>query len=90
MKNQSITSGTWARIIKDFSKEPKESDVREFRNVLFNYFSADTLKIIKNACNFMAAERNLVSHTEMRDMNYVLHKRKEIIELLNKVIEKIY
>ena len=38
----------------------------------------------------MAPERNPVSHTEMRDMNYVLQKRKEIIELFNQVIEKLY
>jgi tetratricopeptide (TPR) repeat protein len=90
MRNQSITSGTWERIIEDFAKEPKDSDVKEFKNVLFKHFTDDTLKVIKKACNFMAPERNPVSHTETRDMNYVLNKRKELIDLLNKVIEKLY
>lgn len=90
MKHLSISMGKWAKILEDFSKEPKEADVREFRNVLFTHFTTDTLKVIKDACIFMTPERNPVSHTEMRDMNYVLHKRKEIIEVINKVIEKLY
>ena len=90
MKGQSISVGKWENIIKDFYKEPKETDVKEFKEVLFKHFTDDTLKVIKNACNFMAPERNPVSHTEMRDMNYVLLKRKEIIGIINRVIEKLY
>ena len=90
MKNRSISPGTWARIVEDFSKEPKDSDVREFRNVLTKHFTKETLEVIKNACKFMAPERNPVSHMEMRDMNYVLHRRKEMIGLINRVIEKLY
>ncbi len=89
-KNQSITPGTWAWIIEDFSKDPKESDAREFRNVLTKHFTKETLEVIKKACKFMALERNPVSHTEMRDMNYVLRRRKEMIGLINRVIDKLY
>ena len=89
-KGLSISPGTWVRIIDDFSKEPKESDVREFRNILTKNFTKDTLDVIKKACVFMALERNPISHTEMRDMNYVLHRRKEMIRLINRVIEKLY
>jgi len=90
MKSQSITLGQWVRIIDNFSKESHESDIKEFRDVLFRNFTANTIKIIKNACEYMSAERNPVSHTEMRDMNYVLQRRKKIIELMNNVIERLY
>jgi tetratricopeptide (TPR) repeat protein len=90
MNNRSISPGNWAKIIEDFSLVTKEADTKEFRKVLLDHFNPDTLKVIKNACDFMALERNPVSHTEMRDMNYVLHRRVKIIGLLNKVIEKIY
>jgi len=89
-KNQSITLGTWERIIEDFSTEPKEPDTSDFKNVLTTHITKDTLEVIKKACKFIAPERNPVSHTEMRDMNYVLQRRKDIIGLINRVIEKLY
>ena len=89
-KNQSITTGTWSRIFKDLQKLIKDQILKEFKEVLYNELSEEARRIIGEACDFIAPERNPLTHTELISLEEVIEVRKEAILKLNKVIQILF
>ena len=89
-KNKSISTGTWSRIIEDLQKLIKDPILKEFKEVLHNNLSGDVRRIIHEACNFIAPERNPITHTELISLEEVIDVRKEAILKINKVIQFLF
>ncbi len=82
--------GTWIRIIDDCNKGVKDVDIKEFYQILKGKFDKEILTIIKEACDFISQKRNPISHKEIISIDDVINIRIQIIELMNKVIDKLY
>jgi len=82
--------GTWARIIEECNKSSKDVDIMEFCKVLKSKFDDENLIIIREACDFLSQKRNPISHKEILSIEEVTNIRIKIIELMNKVIDKLF
>ncbi|GAH71401.1 unnamed protein product, partial [marine sediment metagenome] len=90
MQGKSINLGSWIKIIESLKEPQKYQEIQEFYSCLNNSFDDFTLNIIKVACEFIAPERNPISHIVTLSMEQIISRRKKVIELLNPVIDKLF
>ena len=89
-KNQSITTGTWSRIFRDLQNIITNQILKEFKEVLFYSLSDEARNNLCEACDFIAPERNPITHTELISLEEVIEVRKKAILKLNKVIQTLF
>jgi len=88
--NKSISLGGWVKIIGSFEDEGSLIEIKEFKDCILDKIDNGTLYIIRNACLYLADLRNAKSHRETITMEEIFSHRREIITLLNPIINKIY
>jgi len=89
-REKSLNPGTWGRILQDFQKTQNEPFLEEFRNCLIDHISDDVLDAMKSTCDFITPIRNPLTHQENITLDEVVKRRREIIKLLNDLIDKLY
>jgi len=87
---KSIPLGGWVKIIGSFEDEGISFEIKEFKDCLLDKIDNGILHIIRDACFYLADLRNSKSHSETITMAEIFSHRREIITLLNPIINKIY
>ncbi len=90
MQKRSVNLGSWAKIFEDVNESQTHQELRDFYQCLKTNFDDSTLNDLKNACEYIAPERNPISHTETLKMDEIYSRRKRIVDLLNPIIDKLY
>jgi len=87
---KSLSLGIWDWIIKDLDSDKIDKDSELFSDVLMKNYDKETLLSIQKACSFISDLRNPLSHVKIYTMDELIQQRIKIIDLINKVIEKLY
>ena len=89
-RGKTISLGTWVRIMDDFKNLQKDCDVEEFRLKIIDDLGQEDCNLIGEACSILVDTRNKIAHLNMMNIEDVKANRKELIPLMNKVIDLFY
>ena len=89
-RGKTISLGTWVRIMDDFKNLQKDCDVEEFRLKIIDDLGQEECNLIGEACSILVDTRNKIAHLNMMNIEDVKANRKELIPLMNKVIDLFY
>ena len=90
MNGESIALGQWLKILENINNIQEDHILQEFCECLKNHFDENTFSIIKKACEYIRPLRNPTTHTELLSMDNLIPLRKEVIKLINPVIDSLY
>jgi len=88
-KRRTITTGQWSFIFNDFQNYQNNKVVKDIDDYLTKNH-AEKLLVIGRCCFNLYELRNESAHAEMKNWDEVVEARKNTVENLNLLIEKIY
>ncbi|MFW9825200.1 MAG: hypothetical protein ACFFE4_19820 [Candidatus Thorarchaeota archaeon] len=90
MRNNSISIGTWSKILSERNKPQHSIEIQDFYNRLRQTFTDHTLTIIEKVCRFVSKKRNPSSHNKTINLQEIRKIREKLLNSINNVVKQLY